>query len=180
MRNHVQVELSKSDKFKSLAKREPESADIIANISQHASGVWLWVTFVTRNILLEVNKNEGVTTPRRIVDEFPADLEECFKLIIDGVKERHQEEMAQIFLVTVHELQPLPLYAFPLLKEERNHPGHVLRVSSLTGWMLSTATMPAESKTTGPTRGTLSKPEVRTSIEKASNVTFWHWLCKRD
>lgn len=131
MRDHVHDKLSGSEKFMHLAKYEPECATIISNISQYANGVWLWVWLVTRDILFEVERDESVGTLRRIVDEFPADLEQYFKRIIERIKDRHKEEMAQIFLVTVHELQPLPLYAFTLLERERRNPGFTLDIPIL-------------------------------------------------
>lgn len=126
MRKHVRAKLSSSAKFQRLALHEPECATIISNISQSAKGVWLWVWLVTRDILFEVERGEGIGTLRNIVKEFPRDLEQYFKRIIDRIKDRHKEEMAQIFLVTAHELQPLPLYAFTLLARERRQPGYTL------------------------------------------------------
>lgn len=127
MRNHVHIKLSESDKFKHLASSDPECATIISNISQYANGVWLWVWLVTRDILYEVERDEGVSTLRKIVNEFPSDLEKYFERIIERIQKIHKEEMAQIFLVTVHEPQPLPLYAFALLEEERTYPDHALK-----------------------------------------------------
>jgi hypothetical protein len=105
---------------------EPLCEGIISDVSDYADGVWLWVFLVTRDILREVNNNEGIGTLRKILEHFPADLEEYFKLIIAKIVDLHQEEMAQTFLVTVYELQPLPLYAFGLLEEEKKNPDYSL------------------------------------------------------
>ncbi|KAH9862814.1 hypothetical protein J1614_010907 [Plenodomus biglobosus] len=64
---------------------------------------------------------------RKIVDRFPAGLEEFFERIIEKIDDLHKEEMAQTFLVTVVELQPLPLYAFKLLEREREDPEYAVR-----------------------------------------------------
>jgi hypothetical protein len=122
MANHVQTELGRSQKFQLLAEREPDCAQIVADISDWASGVWLWVYLVTSEIRKEVEKGEGIETLRSIVNNFPSDLDKFFRRIISKVHDRHKEQMAQIFLVAIEELQPLPLYAFALLEQERSKP----------------------------------------------------------
>lgn len=122
MKNHARTELGKSQKFQTVAKSEPDCTKIIADISAWASGVWLWVFLVTAEIRREVEKSEGIETLRRIVDEFPSDLDEYFKRMIRQISPRYKEQMAQIFLITIEELQPLPLYAFALLEQERTKP----------------------------------------------------------
>lgn len=42
--------------------------------------------------------------------------------MIDKIIVQHKEEMAQIFLIVIEEPQPLPLFAFALLKQERKQP----------------------------------------------------------
>jgi hypothetical protein len=116
---YVETRLKPNAKFQHLASQGPEYQNILSDISEYADGVWLWVFLVTRDILLEVDKDEGISTLQKIVNEFPSDLDEYFKCIIERINDRHKEEMAQIFLITIHELQPLPLYAFALLEQER-------------------------------------------------------------
>jgi hypothetical protein len=128
MQRHVNTTLMKNAKFNALASREPDCGTILDTIVDDANGVWLWVALVTRDILFQVKHDEGVGTLQRILRGIPGDLDEYFELIIRRIHELHKEEMAQIFLATVHELQPLPLYAFALLEKERQMPGHVLRL----------------------------------------------------
>jgi hypothetical protein len=125
-RQYVLKQLTTSEKFQALASSEPKCQDLITDISQHADGVWLWVFLVTRDIVYEVDRDEPLSTLRKIVDEFPADLGKYFQRIIERIKDQHKEVMAQTFLVTTHKLQPLPLYAFALLEEERSNPDHAL------------------------------------------------------
>ncbi|KAH5096643.1 hypothetical protein HBI56_137370 [Parastagonospora nodorum] len=126
MRHYVQNRLTVNTKFQRLSLQGTGCQNIISNISGHARGVWLWVFLVTRDILYEVDRDEGILTLQKIVNEFPSDLERYFERIIDRIKDRHKEEMAQTFLVTVHELQPLPLFAFALLERERTRPDYAL------------------------------------------------------
>ena len=65
-----------------------------------------------------VNRDEGIAKLQEILESFPRDLNAYFRHIIDGVRDVYREEMAKLFLITVEELQPLPLYAFSLLDRE--------------------------------------------------------------
>lgn len=122
MENHARNELGRSEKFQTLARSRPECSKIITDISAWASGVWLWVSLVTSEIRKEADKGEDFDTLRRIVDEFPSDLDRYFKRMLEKIHPRHKEQMAQIFLITVEELQPLPLFSFALLEKERTRP----------------------------------------------------------
>ncbi|PSN61523.1 hypothetical protein BS50DRAFT_504460 [Corynespora cassiicola Philippines] len=122
MKNHAHTELAKSERFRELAKIDPSCGNIISDISEWSNGVWLWVYLVTREIRREVDRGERIDTLRKIVDEFPSDLEKFFDRMIRKIKPRYKEQMAQIFLIAIEELQPLPLYAFALLEQERTEP----------------------------------------------------------
>jgi hypothetical protein len=126
MKEYVETRLTANPKFVRLADLDPQCDNVISDISVYAQGVWLWVFLVTRDILYELNRDEGISTILKIVNEFPSDLEKYFERIIGRIKDRHKEEMAQTFLVTIHEVQPLPLFAFALLEEERTNPDFAL------------------------------------------------------
>ncbi|KAI0455070.1 hypothetical protein F5B21DRAFT_212695 [Xylaria acuta] len=124
MKRYIDTHLQDSINWRNLATSDLTRhccQDILNEISVRAGGVWLWVSLVTADIVKEADKNEEVATLRKIVDEFPDDLHEYFKRIITRIPKLHREEMAQTFLVTVEELQPLPLYAFTLLEKERGN-----------------------------------------------------------
>ncbi|KAJ3572627.1 hypothetical protein NPX13_g4985 [Xylaria arbuscula] len=127
MRKYVDKHLQSSTQWQKLAKTERACQDIIYNISTRASGVWLWVFLVTRDIIKEVDKSEGVATLRKIVDEFPPDLYHYFKRIIERIPRLHREEMAQIFLITLETRSPLPIYAFALLAKEAEDEDYAIR-----------------------------------------------------
>ncbi|KAI1750161.1 hypothetical protein F4782DRAFT_255602 [Xylaria castorea] len=119
MKRYIDKALQVSTNWRQLAASDTTCQNIVNEISARAGGVWLWVSLVTTDIIKEADKNEKVATLRKIVDEFPDDLQEYFERIIKRIPKLHREEMAQTFLVTMEELQPLPLYAFTLLEEER-------------------------------------------------------------
>lgn len=123
---YINNRLGSSTNWQRLLASDPTCQDIIHDISARAAGVWLWVFLVTRDIVKQAERNEEVGTLRRIIDEFPNDLYGYFERIITKIPKLHREEMAQIFLVVVEQLRPLPLYAFALLEKERKNTDYAL------------------------------------------------------
>ncbi|KAM0421390.1 hypothetical protein ACHAPT_010744 [Fusarium lateritium] len=118
MKTHVRQRLQMNEKFKALGASQPGCEELMSQIAQQSQGVWLWVFLVTRDLVHAVNRNEGFSTLQRILRLFPPDLEAYFEHIIEGIKPVFRVEMAQIFLITTEEVQPLPLFAFSLLEQE--------------------------------------------------------------
>ncbi|KAI4621947.1 hypothetical protein J4E80_004322 [Alternaria sp. BMP 0032] len=126
---HVQRELAENEKFRRLENSNFACETLTKAISDRAQGVWLWVYLVTRDLVRAVNRNEGVDMLWKIMTQFPADLEKYFSHILKAVESQYLEEMSQIFLITVDELQPLPLYAFSLLLEsECKNPAYAINL----------------------------------------------------
>jgi hypothetical protein len=119
MESYVRRQLQENQHFQRLEGSESACEEIVEMISKQAQGVWLWVFLVTRDLIHAVNRNEGLGMLRKITAHFPPDLQSYFERIINGIKPTFREEMAQIFLIAVDELQPLPLFAFSLLERER-------------------------------------------------------------
>lgn len=127
MKRHVQQALDENENFQRLLKENPSGGELMTLIADLAQGVWLWVYLVTRDLKLAVNRDEGLPMLRKIIHQFPSDLEAYFERIIKTIRPQYLEEMSQIFLITVEELQPLPLYAFSLLEEERRDPEYACK-----------------------------------------------------
>ncbi|KAI4916207.1 hypothetical protein J4E85_010295 [Alternaria conjuncta] len=124
MGRHVQRLLGENENFQRLANADTTCVSIMKVIANLAHGVWLWVFLITRDLVHAVDRYEGVDTLWNIVNLFPADLEAYFERMVKAVKPQYLEEMSQIFLITVDELQPLPLYAFSLLEYQRKNPAY--------------------------------------------------------
>ncbi|KAG4269328.1 hypothetical protein FPRO04_12017 [Fusarium proliferatum] len=106
---------------------DPSGKLLLDQITEDSKGVWLWVHLVTRDLKLAVRGNETIRKLREIVQDFPKDLEKYFEHIIHRVDPVFRKEMARTFLVTVFEVQPLPLYAFYLLDEEIEDEDYALK-----------------------------------------------------
>jgi hypothetical protein len=128
MITYVRTKLELNQKFQKLQVSYPSACgEIVAEIAEASKGVWLWVYLVTHDLVKAVNRNEGITTLRKILGQFPRELKDYFTFIIEGVEQSLQEEMAQIFLITIVELQPLPLAVFSLLEVEKQNPEYAIK-----------------------------------------------------
>ncbi|KAK7429081.1 hypothetical protein QQZ08_004296 [Neonectria magnoliae] len=127
MKTHVRQRLQMNEKFKALGASQPGCEELMAQIAQQSQGVWLWVFLVTRDLVHAVNRSEGFSTLQRILRLFPPDLEAYFEHIIEGIKPVFRVEMAQIFLITTEEVQPLPLFAFSLLERENRDSDYAVK-----------------------------------------------------
>lgn len=127
MKTHARQRLYRKKKFKELQQTSGAACDeLLKQIADRAQGVWLWVYLVTHDLVHAVNRDEDIQTLQRIFDQLPPDLEAYFEHIIRKIKPGFRAEMAQIFLITIEEVQPLPLFAFSLLERERREPNYAV------------------------------------------------------
>ncbi|RSL77245.1 hypothetical protein CEP51_009228 [Fusarium floridanum] len=128
MKVYVEKILGKSKEFEALQLADLTRDALVNEIAKHAKGVWLWVELVTKDII-QAAKTEGDDPDKfqEILKGFPPDLEEYFKHIISRVNQLYRVEMAKFFLITIFEVQPLPLYAFYLLHNEEKDPDYAVK-----------------------------------------------------
>lgn len=127
MRKYVRRQLYENSKFQDLKASDPACEEIETLISTRAQGVWLWVFLVSRDLVHAINRNEGLTMLQKIVHQFPSDLETYFRRIIRGIKPEYREDMARIFLITIDQVQPLPLFALSLLDRENTDTDYAVK-----------------------------------------------------
>jgi hypothetical protein len=126
MGQHVRLNLYENENFRLLENAEFICEEMMNVIADLARGVWLWVFLITRDLTVAVNRHEGVTMLWKIVHQFPVDLEAYFERIIQSIRPHYREEMSQIFLITVDELHPLPLYVFSLLENQQEDASYAI------------------------------------------------------
>ncbi|KAF2877567.1 hypothetical protein BDV95DRAFT_644940 [Massariosphaeria phaeospora] len=127
MNKYVRQRLCENPRFQHLLALDPAYEEIVRLISGQAKGVWLWVFLVTKDLVGAINRHEDLPTFRRIVDQLPQDLEEYFTRIIQRIEKQYQQEMAQIFLISIHARTPKPLFYYSLLERERADPDYALK-----------------------------------------------------
>lgn len=86
----------------------------------------MWVYLVTRDLMRAAATYDKPYKLHEILDQFPKELEEYFRYIIDQVEQHYREEMAQIFLITIDEVQPLPVFLFSLLQQEKENENYAI------------------------------------------------------
>ncbi|XXG99970.1 hypothetical protein Hte_006311 [Hypoxylon texense] len=148
MITHVRQRLRQNEKFRALENADALLTEIVSIIAENAQGVWLWVHLVTRDLVKAVNHDEASKKLKEIIEEFPKDLEGYFEAVINRIQPPYKREMAQIFLITLEEVQPLPLYAFSLLERENHDPRYAIKapISPISEVELSNIETPWKSR----------------------------------
>lgn len=119
MKVYVENRLEKNINFQALEAEDPRCRLIVTKIAERAQGVWLWVYLVTRDLRRALNGKEKYEVLEKILYSFPENLEEYFDRIIKKINPIFQEDMSQIFLITLDAVQPLPMLAFTFLRSQQ-------------------------------------------------------------
>lgn len=96
----VVAHLSEHPQFQEISKYDRATADdIVHQICQKASGVFLWVRLVVRELLTALRNGAGLRTLRKALHSIPPDLNAYFKRIMDSIPREKQYE-ASVMLQT--------------------------------------------------------------------------------
>ncbi|KAF8242251.1 hypothetical protein K440DRAFT_639383 [Wilcoxina mikolae CBS 423.85] len=117
----------KNELFRNLRKADRRCDSLVPQIAEKAQGVWLWVYLVVRDLLRDLDSDEGYPLLQRRLNEFPPELEEYFRATLRRIDPIYRKETAQIFLITVDAVRPVPVYALMFLDSERQDPEYVLK-----------------------------------------------------
>ncbi|KAK3341904.1 prion-inhibition and propagation-domain-containing protein [Lasiosphaeria hispida] len=79
-----------------LLRSDGECKQMIQDIINKASGVFLWVVLACRSLLSGFADHDDISELRRRVDELPPELEELFQHMLGNIKIRHQEQGARL------------------------------------------------------------------------------------
>jgi hypothetical protein len=81
----------------SLMRRYPDDArDLLEDIVDKSSGVFLWVVFACRSLLSGFADGDEMHELRRRVEELPPELKDMFQHMVGKVDARHREEGANV------------------------------------------------------------------------------------
>ncbi|KAL3302258.1 High-affinity nicotinic acid transporter, partial [Colletotrichum asianum] len=113
MRLYVQHNLRQNEQFKTLqSSQEAKARSLMNSICAKAGGVFFWVSLVVKSIVRGLNNNDGLEILQRRVSEFPPDLEQFFKRMIDSIEEVYKKEVGRVFSMLLMVNAPLPLILF--------------------------------------------------------------------
>ncbi|KAJ4138758.1 hypothetical protein NW768_002630, partial [Fusarium equiseti] len=121
-----QFEAKQFDKLRAQPGGVDECEKIMSKIAEDSKGVWLWVYLVTEDLIRAVATYEKPYKLHEILARFPKELEKYFEYIINQVDQHYRHEMAQIFLITIDEVQPLPVFLFSLLQQEKDNRNYAI------------------------------------------------------
>jgi len=120
--------LVENELFRNLSNVDSRCSNLIPQIAEKAHGVWLWVYLVVRDLLRDLNSDEGYTHLQHRLNEFPPELEKYFRYILRRIDPIYRKETAQIFQITVEAVRPVPVYALMFLDSEQQDPEYALKV----------------------------------------------------
>lgn len=86
---YVEGELS------SLSEELPSAQALVSQIVTKAKGVFLWVFLVIRSLREGLEEGDSLALMQQRVNEFPADLEDYFRLILSRVSKTYRKQTSQ-------------------------------------------------------------------------------------
>lgn len=86
--------------FKELQKEEPRySKQLVQEVAEKASGVFLWVVLVVKSLLLGLTNGDRVIDLQQRLDHLPGDLEDLFQGIIEDIDPMYRRHAAELFQI---------------------------------------------------------------------------------
>lgn len=119
--SYVMAKCSESVAFQDLSTIDPDRATAIrSTIVDKSSGVFLWVTLVTRRLLTDMQDGIGLLRAEKLLDDMPPGLDEYFKFMIDSIRPSDRCQAARIYQLMVwHNLsKPLTLVFLSFVVEQ--------------------------------------------------------------
>lgn len=119
IKHYVTAHFNDNSGFVQLCKREPGFADqLVNNIVNKASGVFLWVHLVVASLLTGMEFADRVSDLQKRLECLPPDLELLYEKIILSLDPFYLEHAAQLFRLVQESLDPPSLLLLSFADEE--------------------------------------------------------------
>ncbi|OJJ05862.1 hypothetical protein ASPVEDRAFT_45324 [Aspergillus versicolor CBS 583.65] len=106
-------------RFSRLLSLEPERApQLVREIVDKASGVFLWVYLVVRSLLEGLTNADRMADLQRRLKELPMDLEQYFLHILTSLNSFYLQQASQLFRLALEAPRPLEVLTFSYLDED--------------------------------------------------------------
>ncbi|KAF2228987.1 hypothetical protein EV356DRAFT_436185, partial [Viridothelium virens] len=89
--------LEQSPDLRRMKKEGPGVDDRISEITDKAQGVFLWVRLVVQSLLRGLQNADRIIDLQRRLAEYPRDLDDFFRYILDSLEPIYREQVAQGF-----------------------------------------------------------------------------------
>lgn len=127
----VKAQLSNQPRFRFMLSYQRDSAeDLMRDISERASGVFLWVHLVLRHLLVRIRDGDGISKLRQQLLLIPDDLNCYLKQMFDSIPADRRREASVLLQIALYEeldfhtLHPLRLLDLSFI--EAGQPGFLL------------------------------------------------------
>ena len=98
IRQYIHDKLEKNVRMQRLSDKDPEATkDLIEEIGNAASGVFLWVRLVVLSLLSGLGKYDDIHYLRMRLKELPEELDDLYHHMIFKVDKVYRQEAAQLF-----------------------------------------------------------------------------------
>ncbi|RSM15027.1 hypothetical protein CEP52_001060 [Fusarium oligoseptatum] len=97
IKSYVEDIIGSHKYMKKLIQRHAEEGrEIIRDVIDKSSGVFLWVVLACRKLLSGFADHDRISELRRRVDELPPELEDMFQLMLRKIDKRHQIQASRL------------------------------------------------------------------------------------
>jgi hypothetical protein len=115
---YVRDTLEKDVTYRELQETEDTTPDLVKDVVDASSGVFLWVYLVVQSLLDGLTNEDSITNLQRRLQYLPKTLKEFFRSIFNNIDEFYMEQTAHIFLVTIAAYRALPLLTYWFIEQE--------------------------------------------------------------
>lgn len=124
IKSYVEDKLGANANMKELEQLEGVAAsNLINEITTKASGVFLWVTLVTKSLLEGLSRCDRIVDLQHCLDELPADLEKLYQKMLDSMDHRERQQASKILQLVLRSTEvqtdgPLSLLQLSFAEED--------------------------------------------------------------
>ena len=114
IRGYVDDHLSQLPRWRYLAARVEYADSLPSEITERASGVFLWVVLVIKQLRTGLRNDDSFSDLQRRLRSLPTDLEPFFKRMLESVDQFYHEKMAGALRMALAADEPLDALLFNL------------------------------------------------------------------
>jgi len=128
---YVEENMQASSRWNEFVRIMPDEASgMIDEITDKATGVFLWVTLVVASLLGGFRDGDNIDDLWRRIHELPTTLEELFQKILGDLNPRYFAQACELFQLAVTAFEPLTLLDMSLA-----HDGNAVAINAPVGQM---------------------------------------------
>ena len=123
IREYIQDTLEQHDRFQALkSSNSEECVELVLEIVERASGVFLWVYLVIRSLQHGLRNEDGISDLTRRLRTIPTNLEPYFEQMMMGIDPFYRRQATALFRLVLSTRRPLSLMTVSFLHEYQENP----------------------------------------------------------